>query len=72
MEIISAPLFYKKGCEILRTEYGETARLLEHAMITGRASGNVGPSAMKAFKLAIQLLLAAEQKQKNDNEKEIL
>jgi len=56
----------------LGTDYGEAAMLLEHAMITGRASGNVGPSAMRAFKLAIQLLLAAEQKQKNGNEKEIL
>lgn len=48
------------------TDYGEAARLLEHELITGRASGNIGPSATRAFKLAIQLLLATEQKQKED------
>lgn len=43
------------------TDYGEAARLLEREMITGRANGNIGPSATRAFKLAIQLLLATEQ-----------
>lgn len=45
----------------METRYKEAAQHLERAMIMGRADGSVGPSTVWAFKLAIQLLLVAEQ-----------
>ena len=45
----------------METRYKEAAQHLERAMVMGRADGSVGPSTIWAFKLAIQLLLVAEQ-----------